>query len=86
MMIGESSPTNLRSSTMSAQFIVTAVGVAVSYIVSLPLITFLGNSVTGIVSFALLVPGFIMAFVSLLRKTNETKGVDMDTVTGTEWD
>ncbi len=86
MMIGESSPTNLRSSTMSAQFIVTAVGVAISYIVSLPLITFLGNSVTGIVSFALLVPGFIMAFFALVRKTHETKGVDMDKVTGSEWD
>lgn len=86
MMIGESSPTNLRSSTMSAQFIVTAVGVAISYIVSLPLITFLGNSVTGIVSFALLVPGFIMAFFALVRKTHETKGIDMDKVTGSEWD
>ena len=86
MMIGESSPTNLRSSTMSAQFIVTAVGVAISYIISLPLITVLGNSVTGIVSFALLVPGFIAALVCLIRKTNETKGIDMDTVTGCEWD
>ncbi len=86
MMIGESSPTNLRSSTMSAQFIVTAVGVAVSYIVSLPLITVLGNSVTGIVSFALLVPGFIAALICLIRKTNDTKGIDMDTVTGCEWD
>lgn len=86
MMIGESSPTNLRSSTMSAQFIVTAVGVAVSYVISLPLITILGNSVTGIVSFALLVPGFIAAFFALVRKTNETKGIDMDKVTGTEWD
>ena len=86
MMIGESSPTNLRSSTMSAQFIVTAIGVAVSYIISLPLITFLGNSVTGIVSFALLVPGFIAAFFALVRKTHETKGIDMDKVTGAEWD
>ena len=86
MMIGESSPTNLRSSTMSAQFIVTAVGVAISYIISLPLITVLGNSVTGIVSFALLVPGFVAALVCLIRKTNETKGIDMDTVTGCEWD
>ncbi len=86
MMIGESSPTNLRSSTMSAQFIVTAIGVAVSYIISLPLITVLGNSVTGIVSFALLVPGFIAALICLIRKTNETKGIDMDTVTGCEWD
>ena len=86
MMIGESSPTNLRSSTMSAQFIVTAVGVAISYIISLPLITILGNSVTGIVSFALLVPGFIAALICLVRKTNETKGIDMDTVRGDEWD
>lgn len=86
MMIGESSPTNLRSSTMSAQFIVTAIGVAVSYIISLPLITFLGNSVTGAVSFALLVPGFVAAFFTLMRKTSETKGIDMDTVTGCEWD
>ncbi len=86
MMNGESSPTNLRSSTMSAQFIVTAIGVAVSYVISLPLITLLGNSVTGIVSFALLVPGFIAAFFALVRKTNETKGIDMDKVTGSEWD
>lgn len=86
MMIGESSPTNLRSSTMSAQFIVTAVGVALSYIISLPLMSILGNAVTGIVSFALLVPGFIAAFITLVRKTHDTKGIDMDTVTGCEWD
>ncbi|MBQ8574765.1 MAG: MFS transporter [Clostridia bacterium] len=86
MMIGESSPTNLRSSTMSAQFIVTAVGFALSYIISIPLITILGNSVTGIVSFALLVPGFIAALITLLFKTHDTKGIDMDTVTGCEWD
>ena len=86
MMIGESSPTNLRSSCMSAQFIVTAVGVVISYIISLPLITILGNSVTGIVSFALLVPGFVAALVALIKRTNETKGIDMDTITGAEWD
>lgn len=86
MMIGESAPTNLRSSAMSAQFIVTAAGVAVSYIISLPIITLAGNDVTGIVSLALLVPGFIAAFFALVRKTHETKGIDMDTVTGCEWD
>ena len=86
MMIGESAPTNLRSSAMSAQYIVTAAGVAVSYIISLPIMTIVGNSVTGIVSLALLVPGFIGAFFALVRKTNETKGIDMDTVTGCEWD
>lgn len=86
MMISESSPTNLRSSTMSAQFIVTAVGVAVSYMISLPLVTFLGNSVTGLVCLALLVPGFVAALITLVKKTHDTKGIDLDTVTGCEWD
>ena len=88
MMIGESSPTNLRSSTMSAQFIVTAVGFAFSYIIGIgvPLITGLGNTIIGIVSLALLVPGFICAFFVLMLKTHDTKGIDMNTVTGCEWD
>lgn len=86
MMIGESSPTNLRSSCMSSQYIVTAVGVVISYAVGLPTMTILGNAYTGFVSFCLLVPGFIAALLTLLKKTHDTKGIDMDTVTGTEWD
>ena len=86
MMIGESSPTNLRSSTMSAQFIVTAIGVAISYAISLPLVTILGNTAMETVCFALLVPGFVISLFLLIRKTNETKGINMDTVTGCEWD
>ncbi len=86
MMIGESSPTNLRSSTMSAQFVVTAVGFAVSYIVSFLVKMIFGNAVIGILAFGLLVPGFVGALITLVAKTHETKGVDMDTVTGCEWD
>ncbi len=86
MMIGESAPTNLRSSVMSAQFIVTAVGFALSYVIALPLMTIFGNGVTGIVSFALLVPGFAAALITMIKKTHDTKGIDLDTVTGCEWD
>lgn len=86
MMIGESSPTNLRSSTMSAQFIVTGIGVVISYGISLPLTSILGNTVVGIVAFCLLVPGFISGFISLVKKCHETKGIDMETVKGDEWD
>ena len=86
MMIGESAPTNLRSSTMSAQFIVTAVGFGISYGVSLPLTMILGNGVIGTVAFGLLVPGFISALFVLFKKTHETKGINMETVTGAEWD
>lgn len=86
MMIGESSPTNLRSSTISAQFVVTAAGVVFSYGVGLPLITALGNSATGTILLCMTLPGFILAIVTLFTKTHDTTGVNMDTVTGCEWD
>ncbi len=86
MMIGESSPTNLRSSTMSAQFIVTAVGGAISLVTGVASGLILGDAFMGVTEFCLLVPGFIAALIVLWKKTNETKGIDMDTVTGLEWD
>ncbi len=86
MMIGESAPTNLRSSIMSAEFIVVAIGVVISYGVSLPLTTILGNTVVDTVAFCLTVPGFIAALAAMAIKTKDTKGIDLETVTGTEWD
>ncbi len=86
MMIGESAPTNLRSSIMSAEFVVVALGVVVSFGVGLPLVTVLGNSFMGIVAFALTVPGFIAALIAMALKTHDTKGIDLDKVTGAEWD
>ncbi len=86
MMIGESSPTNLRSSTMSAQFVVTAIGGAVSLVTGVVSGLTLGDAFMGVTEFCLLVPGFIAALIVMWKKTNETKGIDMDTVTGCEWD
>jgi len=86
MMIGESAPTNLRSSAISAQYITCVASYAISYGVGLPLVTLLGNHIMGIVSFALMVPGFAAAFFALVRKTHETKEINVDTVTGCEWD
>lgn len=86
MMIGESAPTNLRSSTMSAEFIPVGVGVGLSYMISLPLAAILGNQVMGIIAICLLVPGFVAALITLALKTHDTKGIDLDTVTGAEWD
>ncbi len=86
MMIGESSPTNLRSSTISAQYIVTAAGVVFSYGVGLPLLTSLGNSSAGLIVLCMAVPGFAVSLIALCLKTHDTTGIDMDTVTGCEWD
>ncbi|MBR2413126.1 MAG: MFS transporter [Clostridia bacterium] len=86
MMIGESAPTNLRSSIMSAEFVVVALGVVVSYGVSLPVLTIFGNAATWIVAFALTVPGFAAALIAMAKKTHDTTGINLDTVTGAEWD
>lgn len=86
MMIGESAPTNLRSSVMAAEFLPVGVGVGISYIIYFPLSAMLGNQFIGIISICLLVPGFVAALITLARKTHDTKGINLDTVTGTEWD
>ncbi len=86
MMVGESAPTSLRASAMSAQFIVTALGGVLSYAVGLPVMAIFGNQVTGALSLGLLVPGFALALVTLWRFTGDTRGVNLDTVTGCEWD
>ena len=71
---------------MSAEFIVVAIGVAISYVAYFPTVAIFGNQFIGTICFALLVPGFIVGLALLSKKVNETKGIDMDTVTGTEWD
>lgn len=86
MMIGESAPTNLRSSAISAQYIVTAVGFGISLGVGTVCAIRLGNSLIGTATLCMLVPGFVAALAVLFRKVGETKGIDMDTVTGAEWD
>ena len=86
MMIGESAPTNLRSSAITAQYIVVSVGYAITYTVALPLATWLGNSAVGIIALCFLVPGFIAALIALSAKVGDTRGLNLDTVTGSEWD
>ncbi len=86
MMIGESAPTNLRSSVMAAEFLPVGVGVGISYIIYFPLSATLGNQFIGIISICLLVPGFVAALITLAKKTHDTKGINLDTVTGAEWD
>lgn len=86
MMIGESAPTNLRSSAIAAQYIVVGIGFGVTYLVAIPLATALGNAAVGLVALCFLTPGFIGALITLWRKTADTKGLNLDTVTGCEWD
>lgn len=86
LMVGESSPTNLRSSIISASALGMAGGCGVTYLVGLPLVTLLGNSYAGIVCLCLALPGAVLCFLAMLFKIKDTTGLDLEAVTGCEWD
>ena len=71
---------------MSAQFVVTAIGYAIAYIVGTPLNMILGNESIGLVCLCMLVPGYIVTLFTLFKKTGETKHLDLSKITGAEWD
>lgn len=86
MMASESAPTNLRSSTSSAQTVVGFIGYALSYMVYVPITMIFGNASISTVSLCLLVPSFAVTLIALIKNTHDTRNVDLETVTGTEWD
>lgn len=86
MMVGESAPTNLRSSIISLSMFALGVGYVVTYAIGIPLITYFGNSSIPAVSLCLALPTLAVSMLILIFKTKETKGTDLETVTGSEWD
>ena len=78
--------TNLRSSIISTQFIAMGVGYAIAYGIGLPLIATLGNSAISKIVLGLALPGLILSLVVLVTKVKETKGANLEQVTGSEWD
>lgn len=86
MMASESAPTNLRSSTTAAQTVVGFAGYSVAFILNMVLALIFGDGIIGTVALCLLVPSFAVTLYALIRKTHDTKGIDLDTVRGDEWD
>ncbi|MCR5151147.1 MAG: MFS transporter [Clostridiales bacterium] len=86
LMAGESTPTALRSSVLAASFLATGLGIGISFMVSVPLLSVFGNSSIGWVSFALTVPGLVADFFILIFKVKETTGVDLVTIQGSEFE
>ena len=86
LMVSESAPTNLRSSILSTLYFGMGAGIAFSYVVGIPLVTFLGNAAIGTICFFFIAPGFIAALIVMMKKTHDTTGVDLNTVTGDEWE
>ena len=86
MMASESAPTNLRSSATAAQTVVGFAGYAVGFLTNMILALIFGDSIIGTVALCLLVPSFVVTIYALIKNTHDTKGIDLDKVTGTEWD
>ena len=86
MMASESAPTNLRSSTSSAQTVIGFVGYALAFAFYIPITSIFGNASIGTVALCLLVPSFAITLIALIKNTHDTRGIDLDTVTGCEWD
>ncbi len=86
MMASESAPTNLRSSATSAQTVVGFAGYAIGFSINTVLALIFGDGIIGTVALCLLVPSFVVTLIALIKKTHDTKGLDLSKVTGTEWD
>jgi len=86
LMVSESSPTNLRSSIVSLQMFALGIGYVVTYLVGIPLITYFGNSSIPAVSLGLALPSLAASLAIILFKVKETKAVNLEEVTGSEWD
>lgn len=85
MMMSESAPTGLRSSVLSSCYVIGCIGTFLGMGILLPVISHFGNKATSIVTLCIAIPGIISSIFVLL-KTHETKGADMEKITGFEYD
>lgn len=79
----ESVPTEIRSSVMGTMSLLLAGGMIIGMVIVVVGQNFFNM---GWLCLAVCVPFMVVALLILLTKVHETKGVDLDTVTGSEWD
>jgi len=81
---GESSPTHLRASVLATMSMMGGIGSAVSGI-SITVGMLFVDSI-GLLSLCICAPFMLLAIILLLTQVRETRGIDLNTVTGAEWD
>ena len=84
MIPGESTPTNLRVSVVGTMGIMSGVGNVLS--IAIMTVGMLFVESIGLLCLCVCVPFLVTSIIILLTKVNETQGVDLSTVTGSEWD
>ena len=86
LMCSESAPTNLRSSIMAVQPVVTGAIYVFAMVLAIVLINILGDAAIGMTCLCIALPGLAIGLMILFLKTKETKGVDMGAIHGNEFE
>lgn len=81
---GESSPTYLRASVLATMSMMGGIGSGISGIAITVGMLFVDS--IGLLSLCVCAPFMLFAIILLLTQVHETKGIDLNTVTGAEWD
>lgn len=84
MLPGESTPTNLRVSVVGTMGIMSGVGNVISIAIMTVGMLFIKS--IGLLCLCVCVPFLVVSMIVLITMVHETKGVDLSTVTGSEWD
>ena len=84
IIAGESSPTHLRASVLGTMSLMSGLGGMVSGIAITVGMLFVES--IGLLSLCVCAPFMLLSIVILLTQVHETKDVDLNTVTGAEWD
>ena len=81
---GESTPTNLRVSVVGTMGIMSGIGNVISVVIMIVGMLFVES--IGLLYLCVAVPFLLLSSFILITRVNETKDVDLATVTGSEWD
>ena len=84
IIAGESSPTHLRASVLGTMSLMVGIGSMGSSIAIMVGMLFVKS--IGLLSLCICGPFMLIALFLLITQVSETKGVDLNTVTGAEWD
>ena len=86
IMFSESSPTNLRSSVTVINTLLNGIMGGLATVITMILLPIIPEKMFGYMYLGLTVPGLVGAIIIMWLFVGETRGLDLKTVTGTEWD
>lgn len=84
ILVSESVPTNLRSSVLTIQPMVSGFIFSFAMMGCTVAVNILGDSYAGLISLAIAVPGMLLGIILMMLKVKETQGADLGAVTGNE--